>query len=56
MDDAELRSRTIQRVYQYLRRHSGNENLDHFKYLDKNVEDDVDDCLKILMQYVIIIL
>ena len=54
MDDQEFHSATFQRVYQYLRRHIANMNLDHFQYQTTS-EGTPDDCLKLFLQYVIFI-
>ncbi|XP_064403130.1 E3 ubiquitin-protein ligase RNF213-like isoform X2 [Halichondria panicea] len=49
MDDNEFKGATIQRVYQYLRRHAGGHNLDTFSYQGGSVEGKVQDCLKIIL-------
>lgn len=54
MDDQEFHGATFQRVYQYLRRHIANMNLDHFQYLTTS-EGTPDDCLKLFLQYEILI-
>ena len=51
MDDHEFRSVTFQRVYQYLRRHISNINLDRFQY-QSNPEGTPVECLKLFLQYV----
>ena len=50
MDDNEFKGATIQRVYQYLRRHAGGYNLDTFSYQGGSVEGKVQDCLKIILR------
>ena len=51
MDKNEFRNPTFQRVYQYLIRHTGNKNLDRFKY-QGNVEGSTADCLKLFLEYI----
>ena len=48
MDQMEFEGDTIQRVYQYLRRHAAGQDLDHFSFSDR-VEGNVQDCLKIIL-------
>ncbi len=50
MDDDEFKGATIQRVYQYLRRHAGGHNLDTFSYQGSSVEGTERDCLKIILR------
>ncbi len=50
MDDDEFKGATIQRVYQYLRRHAGGHNLDTFSYQGSSVEGTEQDCLKIILR------
>ncbi len=52
MDDEEFKAPTVQRVYQYLRRHAGSHNLDTFSYQDGSVEGNEKDCLKIILRLV----
>lgn len=54
MDNKEFTDPTFQRVYQYLRRYTGGGNLDNFKY-QGNTEGSMVDCLKLCLQYVILI-
>jgi len=49
MDRQEFESVHYQRVYQYLRRHFGNVNLDRFSYIG-NVEGDPANCLEIILR------
>ena len=51
MDKQEFESPHYQRVYQYLRRHIGNINLDRFSYIG-NVEGTTSNCLEIILQWV----
>ncbi len=53
MDDEEFKGPTIQRVYQYLRRHAAGYNLDTFSYQDGVVEGDERDCLKIILRCIL---
>ena len=46
MDQKEFESETYQRVYQYLRRHTANSNLDRFFYHMGSVEGSPQDCLE----------
>ena len=41
----------FQRVYQYLRRHKGGQNLDSFHFAG-SVEGNTSDCLKMILKYV----
>ena len=54
MDDEEFKGPTIQRVYQYLRRHAGEHNLDNFSYQAGTVEGNERDCLKIILGLVVL--
>ncbi|KAK1794252.1 hypothetical protein P4O66_011142, partial [Electrophorus voltai] len=49
MDRQEFESEGVQRPYQYLKRLKENENLDHFRYKAKSVEDNPVDCLQYLL-------
>lgn len=49
MDKQEFENPYYQRVYQYLRRHIGNINLDRFSYIG-NVEGTTTNCLEIILQ------
>ena len=50
MDQKEFEGPTIQRVYQYLRRHAANQDLDNFSFKDSlKVEGNVSDCLMNIM-------
>jgi len=49
MDRQEFESAHYQRVYQYLRRHAGNINLDRFSYTG-SVEGNPANCLEIILQ------
>ncbi len=49
MDVDEFRGPTVQRVYQYLRRHAGGHNLDTFSYQGL-VEGNERDCLTIVLR------
>ncbi len=49
MDDEEFKGPTIQRVYQYLRRHACGHNLDTFSY-QGSVEGNERDCLKLILR------
>ena len=51
MDEAEFRSPTYQRVYQYLRRHIARINLDRFSYQSGSVEGSTDICLQVMLRY-----
>ena len=53
MDDEEFKGPTIQRVYQYLRRHASEHNLDTFSYQDGTFEGNERDCLKIILGLVV---
>lgn len=50
MDDIEFRSDSFQRVYQYLRRHAANHNLDTFIYSQGSVEEGPCDFLQIVLR------
>ena len=50
MDSKEFGNPTFQRVYQYLRRHTGGVNLDRFKYEGK-MEGTPADSLKMFLEY-----
>ena len=50
MDVQEFRGSTIQRVYQYLRRHAANQNLDTFSYRHGCVEGSNRDFLRIILR------
>ena len=54
MDVQEFRGPTIQRVYQYLRRHAANQNLDTFSYHHGCVEGSDRDFLRIVLRYYIV--
>lgn len=49
MDEQVFARPICQRVYQYLRRHMGNYNLDSFSYIG-NVEGNKKNCLEIFLQ------
>ncbi len=49
MDGEEFKGPTIQRVYQYLKRHTGGDNLDTFSY-QGSVEGNERDCLKLILR------
>ena len=53
MDDIEFKSEPFQRVFQYLRHYSNGSNLDSFCFNKYQVEGPVEDCLKMILQYVI---
>ena len=50
MDENEFESDTFQRVYQYLRCHATNSNLDGFTYNKGTVEGTPYDCLQIVLR------
>ena len=50
MDEEEFRSEAYQRVYQYLRRHVMNHNLDRFSYSKESVEGSPNDCLQVILK------
>ena len=50
MDGGEFMSESVQRVYQYLRRHAANYNLDRFSYSQGSVEESPFDCLQIVLR------
>ena len=52
MDVKEFSGPTIQRVYQYLRRHATGQNLDIFLYCDEKVEGSEKDFLEVVLRYV----
>ena len=52
MDQKTFSSETFQRVYQYLRRHVANRNLDSFAFDHNNIEGTPHDCLQILLRLV----
>ena len=52
MDLDEFNGPTIQRVYQYLRRHASNKNLDRFSYMMGSIEGTVKDFLTLAIRYV----
>ena len=52
MDEKEFESETYQRVYQYLRRHTANSNLDKFFYHRGSVEGSPQDCLETYFKYI----
>ena len=47
MDEKEFKNETLQRVYQYLRRHAAGNNLDLFSYKSGIIEGTPQDCLEI---------
>ncbi len=49
MDDEEFQSNSYQRVYQYIRRFTSEQNLDSFSF-DECVEGTTQDCLEIILQ------
>ena len=49
MDKKEFESQTLQRVYQYLRRHTVGSNLDVFFYNSGSTEGTPQDCLEIFL-------
>ncbi len=49
MDVDEFKGSTVQRVYQYLRRHAGGHNLDTFSY-QGSAEGNERDCLNIILR------
>ena len=51
MDVQEYKSPTYQRVYQYLKRHFKETNLDHFSYTGE-IEGTPVDCLEVILRYV----
>ena len=51
-DQKTCSSETFQRVYQYLRRHVANSNLDSFAFDHNNIEGTPHDCLQILLRLV----
>ncbi|CAI8017205.1 E3 ubiquitin-protein ligase rnf213-alpha [Geodia barretti] len=51
MDQKTFSSETFQRVYQYLRRHVANSNLDSFAFDHNNIEGTPHDCLQILLRF-----
>ena len=50
MDKNEFENDTFQRVYQYLRRHATNSNLDRFTYNKGTVEGTPHNCLQIVLK------
>ena len=52
MDQKTFSSETFQRVYQYLRRHVANSNLDSFAFDHSSIEGTPHDCLQILLRLV----
>ena len=52
MDVKEFSGATVQRVYQYLRRHATGQNLDIFSYCDGEVEGSERDFLEVVLRYV----
>ena len=50
MDAQEFRGSTIQRVYQYLRRHAANQNLDTFSYRHGCMEGSERNFLRIILR------
>jgi hypothetical protein len=51
MDEKEFKNETLQRVYQYLRRHAAGNNLDLFSYKSGIIEGTPQDCLEICHKY-----
>ena len=45
-----FKSPQYQRVYQYLRRHKADQDLDNFKYRNNSVEGKAVDCLEIFLR------
>ena len=50
MDGEEFKSEAYQRVYQYLRRHVMNHNLDQFSYSKGSIEGSPSDCLQVILK------
>ena len=47
MDEKKFKNEALQRVYQYLRRHTAGNNLDLFSYNSGIIEGTPQDCLEI---------
>ena len=50
MDEEEFKSEAYQRVYQYLRLHVMNHNLDQFSYIKGSIEGSTSDCLQVILK------